>query len=229
MKHSAELILCLALLSGCQASGIRSFWNNVPLLEEDINISEDRFAQFAEQAVAAPEEEALSALDILFDKLNSDTVAYYIYSDWVDAAFYNLLSPCRSAALYSTAVNRMVADGILTDSDLEPRIQRREWLQYNLSGAQATVPGTVIKERTLVLVLDQGCPSCKEALSSLAAAWPDVRRIAVCCGYGAVPAVPGWEYLKDNQSSAVFDPRMTPIYFVVAADGTVETPYTLVF
>ena len=100
---------------------------------------------------------------------------------------------------------------------------------YNQKGALATVPGVTFRERTLVLVLDQGCPSCKEALDSLAAQWPDARRIAVCCGYGAIPAQPGWEYLTEEPSRAVFDPKMTPIYFVVSPDGIVETPYTLVF
>lgn len=229
MKHSAVIFLCLALLAGCQASGIRGYWNSVPLLEEDLSVSEDRFAQFAELTASAPEKEALEAIDILFDKLCKDTLAYYIYAEWAESAYYNLLSPCRNAALYSKAVDRMVADRVLTESEILPSLQRREWIQYNLKGARATVPGVIIKERTLVLVLDKGCPSCKEALSGLAEKWADTRRIAVCCGYGAVPAVPGWEYVTEKESGAVFDPRMTPIYFVVSPDGTVETPYTLVF
>ena len=123
----------------------------------------------------------------------------------------------------------MVADGILTESDMRPRLQKREWIQYNSNAAEATVPGAVIKERTLVLVLDTGCPSCREALISLAEKpeWTDVRRIAVCCGYGRTPEVPGWEYLTPENATAVFDIRMTPVYFVVAADGTVETTYQL--
>ena len=229
MKHSAVIFLCLALLAGCQASGIRGYWNSVPLLEEDLSVSEDRFAQFAELTASAPEKEALEAIDILFDKLCKDTLAYYIYAEWAESAYYNLLSPCRNAALYSKAVDRMVADRVLTESEILPSLQKREWIQYNLKGARATVPGVIIKERTLVLVLDKGCPSCKEALSGLAEKLADTRRIAVCCGYGAVPAVPGWEYVTEKESEAVFDPRMTPIYFVVSPDGTVETPYTLVF
>ncbi len=229
MNKTALIFLCLALLSGCQASGIRGYWNRVPLLENNLEVSEDRFGAFCEKAAAAPEEDALAALDVLFDRLRKDTVAYYVYSDWMDGAFYSLLSPCRNAALYSKAVDRMVSDGILDQSEYESRIQRREWMGYNQKGATATVPGVIFKERTLVLVLDQGCPSCKEALTSLAAEWADARRIAVCCGYGAIPALPGWEYLSEEPSRAVFDPKMTPIYFVVSADGIVETPYTLVF
>jgi len=41
--------------------------------------------------------------------------------------------------------------------------------------------------------------------------------------------VEGWEYVQADSSNPVFDPRMTPIYFVVASDGTVEVSYTTVF
>ena len=229
MKHAVELILCLALLAGCQASGIRGYWNSVPLLEKDLSLSEDRFALFAEQAVVAPEADALAAMDVLFDRLKQDTVAYYIYSDWVDGAFYNLLSPCRNATLYSKAIDRMIADGVLQESEYEPFLRRRQWILYNQPDAPASVPGCpAFTERTLVLVLDLSCPSCREALEQLSAdaRWAGVRRVAVCCGYGPHPTVPGWDYLFPEDASSVFDPHLTPIYFVVAAGGTVESGYT---
>ncbi len=228
MKKTTVIILCLALLAGCQASGIRSYWNNVPLLENDIDASQDRFAQFAELAVAAPDQDALAAMDLLFDKLTQDTVAYYIYTEWMDAAFYNALSPCRSPLLYDKAVERMVADGILNTDECEPFLRRREWLQYNREGAQATVPGlSQTDTRTLVLVLDMSCPSCRQALETLAEdpQWSDCKKVAVCMGYGSRPSVPGWEYLSSENASAVFDIHMTPVYFVLAADGTVEHGY----
>lgn len=228
MKHSAEMILCLALLLGCQASGIRGFWNDVPLLEKDISLSEDRFADFAEQAVAAPEADALAAMDALFDKLKQDTVAYYVYSEWMDGAFYTMLSPCRSAVLYDKAVERMVTDGILSMDECTPFLRNREWIQYNLEGAQATVPGlSQIDTRTLVLVLDLSCPSCRQALEKLAEdpQWNTVHKVAVGLGYGPQPTVPGWDYLSPENGTVVFDIHMTPVYFVVAADGTVESGY----
>lgn len=230
MKHfSAEIILCLVLLAGCQASGIRGYWNSVPLLEEDINLSEDRFASFAERAVAAPEADALAAMDVLFDRLQQDTVAYYIYSEWVDGAFYNLLSPCRNAALYGKAVERMITDAVLQEDEYMPFLQRREWMQYNQPGAPASVPGYVsFDQRTLVLVLDLSCPSCRRALEQCASdpQWATVKRLAVCCGHGPHPTVPGWEYVFPENASAVFDLHLTPVCFVVAADGTVESGYT---
>ena len=230
MKHSAVFILCLALLTGCQASGIRGFWNDVPLLEKDLSVSEDRFATFAEQAVSAPEEDALAAMDDLFDKLKEDPVAYYIYTEWMDGSFYSPLSPCRNAVLYDKAVDRIVADGILTADECEPFLQKREWILYNREGAKATVPGiSEFNARTLVLVLDMSCPSCREALQKLAEdpQWNDVKKLAVCLGYGPQPSVPGWDYLFPENGDVVFDPNMTPVYFVIAADGTVERGYTL--
>ena len=230
MRHSAVFILCLALLTGCQASGIRGFWNDVPLLENDLSVSEDRFASFAEQAVSAPEEDALAAMDDLFDKLKEDPVAYYIYTEWIDASFYSPLSPCRSAVLYDKAVDRIVADGILSADECGPFLRNREWILYNREGAKATVPGiSEFNARTLVLVLDMSCPSCREALQNLAEdpQWNDAKKLAVCLGYGPQPSVPGWDYLFPENGAVVFDIHMTPVYFVVAADGTVERGYTL--
>lgn len=229
MNRFTAVILSLALLLGCQEKGVSVFWDTHSVDYSDINAAQDQFALFAELAVAAPESEALSAIDALFDKLKEDAVAYYIYTDWLDGAFYNIFSPCRSAALYSAAVNRIVADGILAPNECDPFLQRKEWINYNLEGERAIVPGTVINQQSLVLVLDQGCPSCREALTSLAQnqEWANYRHIAVCCGYGPAPAVTGWEYVEADNASAVFDPRMTPVYFVVSADGTVETTYHL--
>ena len=230
MKKFIIAVLCLALLAGCRASGVGDFWNTHSIDYSDIHAAEEQFADFAELTIPAPEEDALAALDVLFDKLKQDTVAYYIYSEWMDGAFYNLLSPCRSATLYGKAVDRMAADGVLTPSDCEPYLQRREWIQYNQEGAQAVVPGWVpAGVRTLILVLDMGCPSCREALEKLSAdpQWVGVKKTAVCLGWGPEPSVPGWDYLFPENGSAVFDIHMTPIYFVAAADGTVERGYTL--
>ena len=230
MKHPFTVILCLVLLAGCQASGVRTFWNTHSIDYSDIRAAEDQFARFAEQAVSAPEPDALEALDVLFDRLRQDTVAYYLYSEWVDGAFYSPLSPCRNAALYAKAVDRMVTDAVLQDYECRPYLQKREWILFNQPGEPAIVPGLVpFGSRTLVLVLDLGCPSCREALEALLSdpRWTDVYKVAVGLGHGPRPAVDGWDYLFPENGSAVFDIRMTPVYFVVAADGTVESGYTL--
>ena len=230
MKNFNIAVLCLVLLAGCQATGVGDFWKKHTIDYSDIHAAEDQFADFAELAVSAPVEDALAALDDLFDQLKQDTVGYYLYADWMDGAFYNLLSPCRSAALYGKAVDRFVADGILSANECDPYLQRREWIGYNLEGTPALVPGLAsIDTRTLVLVLDLSCPSCREALEKLGAdpQWDGLRKVAVGLGYGPEPTVPGWEYLFPENGRAVFDIGMTPIYFVAAADGTVESGYAL--
>ena len=231
MKNFLTAVLCLALLAGCRASDVGQFWNTHSIDYADIHAAEEQFADFAELAAKAPEQDALAALDGLFDKLKQDTVAYYLYSEWMDGAFYNLLSPCRNPVLYGKAVDRIAADGILTPNECEPFLRRREWVRYNQEGAMAVVPGwTSDGTRSLVLVLDLGCPTCREALETLSAdpQWSGIRKTAVCLGYGAEPAVPGWDYLFPENASEVFDIHMTPVYFVTAADGTVERGYTLV-
>lgn len=227
---SALPVLAAVLVFSCgPRPEIVRFWDTHSIDYSDIDAAEEQFADFAELAVAAPERDARKAIDVLYNHLKADEVAYYIYSDWMESAFYNLLSPCHSPALYAKAVERIVADGVIPRGSSDPYIQKREWAGYNLQGKKATVPGVVFREKTLVLVLDKGCPTCREALTLLEEKWPDVRRVAVCCGYGPEPSVEGWEYVHQDSSNPVFDPRMTPIYFVVAADGTVEVSYTTVF
>ena len=230
MKPLRLLSLLFLTLVSCTETSVRNFWDSRSIDYSDIRTAEDQFADFAELAVAAPEADALAALDVLFDKLKQDTVACYLYAEWVDMAFYSPVSPCRNAALYSKAVDRMVEDGVLTLSDCEPFLQKRDWILYNVEGGKATVPGiSSFDTRTLVLVLDLSCPSCREALEKLAAApeWSGLPKIAVCLGQGPRPTVPGWEYLFPEQGSAVFDIQLTPIYFIIAADGTVERGYAL--
>lgn len=223
-------LLGLALLAGCRAPGVGEYWETHAIDISDIRAAEDRFADFAELAVSAPEEESLAALDMLFDKLLQDPVAYYVYTDWMSGAFYSLLSPCRSAALYGKAVERIVSDGILAEEECEPFLRRKQWSGYNLEGTQALVPGWAPSGvRTLVLVLDLGCPSCREALEKQGAdpRWEGVEKVAVGLGYGPEPAVPGWKYVFPENGPEVFDISQTPVFFVAAADGTVESGYAL--
>ncbi|MCR5017670.1 MAG: DUF5106 domain-containing protein [Bacteroidales bacterium] len=193
-----------------------------------MDTAREEFLDFAELAASAPQEDALAALDVLYDKLMEDAVSYYLYNEWADAAFYSVLSPCRNAALYDKIVERMESDGVLSASECEPFQKRRNWIQYNLVNTRATVPGVMIKERTLVLVVDTGCPSCREALTKLyeKPEFADTRKVAVCCGFGPVPTAPGWEFVNDT--SDVFDISITPVFFVVNPDGMVESSYTLV-
>ena len=226
MRKLLAAILFPVFFLGCREN-VTGFWNNHQIDYSNIQSAQDTFVEFAQIAVNSPVDEALESIDVLFDRLKEDPVAYYLYSDWMDGAFYSLLSPCRSAALFSKAVERIVKDGVLAPSDCDPFIQKREWIQFNQAGHNATVPGvSSFGERTLVLVLDQSCPSCREALSVLAS-YDAARKIAICCSYGPAPEASGWEIISPDDAQAVFDPHMTPVFFVVSPDGTVERGYTI--
>ena len=230
MRRCLSIVLALFLLTGCRDTGIRGFWNDVPLIEDNLRVSEDRFADFAEKAVAAPEGEALEEFDSLFARLRGDEIAYRLYAEWVDGAFYSILSPCRNAAMYSRAVEHFVGDGIFYADEYEHFVQRRDWIALNTVGSKATVPGFAPDgTRALVLVLDISCPTCREALMTLGrdSRFAEARRIAVCCGEGPEPVAPGWEYLFPGNYQAFFDIKMTPVYFVISPSGEVEQTYTL--
>lgn len=229
MKYFNMLMLCLVLFAGCQGKHVRTYWNTHSIDTENIDAAQDVFIRFAQSAVKAPETEALDAMDVLFDQLSKDAVAYYIYAEWMDKVFYSPASPCRSHVLYGKAVERMLADGIFSEDELLPYRQKLAWTEYNRVGTQAIVPGfSQFDTRTLVLVLDLGCPSCREALETLAAdpAWQGVRKVAIGLGYGPRPEVPAWEYFSSANYGAIFDIAMTPVYFVVAPGGIVECGYT---
>jgi len=229
MRKLSLYILCLVLLAGCQTGNVTTFWNRHSISVDNMDAAEKQFGAFAALAASAPEKDALAAMDALFDKLKEEPVAYYIYAEWMDGAFYDILSPCRSDVLYSKVVERLVADGIFSESEYAPFLQRLEWMQYNRKGAKALVPGrSHIDTRTLVLVVNLSCPACREALETLqsAPAWSDARKIAVGLGNGPQPTVPGWEYLFPENGTSLFDIHMSPVYYVVAADGTVEQSYT---
>lgn len=229
LRRLSFLLVCLSLFSGCQASGIRGFWETQGIDYSDVDAARNRFASFAEKAVHAPMEEACAELDVLFDLLKEDELAYYLYTGWMDGAFYSPLSPCRNADLYGKFIERVVADGVLSPNEYEPYLRQNEWMGYNREGEDAVIPGVVLDgRRTLVLLLDPQCPSCRNALSTLAESpqWKGLRHLAVVCGYGSLPDVEGWEFVFPENAATVFDPHLTPVYFVVSADGKVEIPYT---
>jgi len=233
MRKSLSFILCLALLVGCQATDVRSYWSGRNLDTTDMTAAEEQFADFAELAVSAPQEDALAAMDSLFNRLKKDPVSYYIYSDWMAGAFYSILSPCRDAALFGKVVERMTTDGILETETLANFVQMNEWMGYNQEGSDALIPGSYRPDssRTLVLILDLGCPSCRESLEIMAQRpeYSGIKKMAICLGYGPRPEVPGWEYSFPENATSVFDPNMTPVYFVVDAQGKVERGYTPAF
>ncbi len=229
LRFPATVACLICLLAGCSTGSLSGFWKDVPLLEDDIQVSEDRFADFAELAVSSPENDAIAALDVLYNRLLKDEVAYYVYSEWMDGAFYSVFSPCRNASLYSHAVDRMVKDGILNEDECRPYVRRRGWININTEGSEAVVPDVVLSgERTLVLVIDMSCPSCLKAIEklSLDPEWDGVRKIAIGLGYSSIPKPEGWELYTPDNASEVYDIRLSPVYYVVSSEGKVEKSYT---
>ena len=243
-QYLLTAIFCLALLSGCKCSGeksqtdITSFWNGIPLLEENIQNSEDRLADFAELAVAAPEEKAKAAIDSLFLRLNEDEVAYYVYAEWFIGAFYHFLSPCRNCDLFTYTADKILQEQVLDSNILDKYERMRTACTTNRKGTQLTLPavydadGSPIDiphgQRTLFLVLDLTCPSCREALQRMEddPKYWDAWHIALCSHPGPLPDTPGWTYFRVRSPEVVYDLAAAPFYFVAGADGTIEIEYT---
>lgn len=231
MKKTVIFLVSALFLAACQGQGLANYWNEEGIDYSDVQAAQDRFATFAELAVRAEEAEAETALDRLFDKLLDDEVAYYLYTDWMDAAFYNPLSPCRNAFLYGKVVERMVSDGVIPMNEYEFSQRKLRWINYNREGSVATVPEVDLDgRRTLVLLLDLDCPTCMESLNKISGdpVWSDVRKVAICRGFNALPEVPGWEYYLYDESADVFDPGLVPAYFVISSDSTVESGYKVI-
>ncbi len=223
------------LLSACSPkSGISSFWNNADIsaVKSDFDGAREHFTEFAELTLRAPSEEAEKAIDVLFDRLAADEVAYYVYEEWCEGAFYNILSPYRNAALFEHIASRIEDDGILTDG-LERVRSLRRYNSLNLKGQPISLPKDLTRpggetvelpggEELTVLVLNPSCRSCSAALKALADA--PGRHIAICFGSREVPSVPGWEYCFTSDIRRFFDTEAAPFWLAADADGTVTIP-----
>jgi len=239
--------LCgLCLLSACKQGGgkarsgedVRKFWEGKTLLEEDIQITEDQFADFAELTVSAPEDAAIAGIDKLFDRLKKeDEVAYYIYSEWMIGAFYNLLSPCRNPVLFASAINRMEKDAVLDENTLSRYRSLLDYAGYNNEGDPCTLPEGVPAPDSpaLYLIVNLNCPTCTEAFQKLNELSFDGKHIALVQGGGPLATTPsiaaaeGWQFYFPVNMNKIFDPDLTPVYFTVDATGKVLETYKLVY
>jgi len=235
MKRLTAIVILLSLLTGCRSSGVRGFWDDVDICVTSSNFDEaqDRFADFAELAVAAPTEEACAELDALLDKLRADEVSYYVYEEWMEGAFYNFLSPCRNVSLFNHALDRLLADGIMRDQ-MDRLLNLKYYNSINLKGQKCTIPplhdvtGAKVEvpagQATTILVVDASCRTCAAALSTLVST--EGRHVAICFGRLDPPQVPGWEYCFSSDVYDTFDTEAAPFYFTVDASGVVTTPYS---
>ena len=227
MKTLLPVLFTAIALATCTSGGVKGYWGKHAPQISNIEAAREQFAEFAELTAVSSEKDVLLETDRLFDLLKQDEVAYYVYSEWMDGVFYSISSPFRNTALYSRAVERMTMDGVLSTDECEPFIRRKEWASINQKGDEAIIPGVVTKGvRSLILVVDLGCPSCRTTLLTFKDSYPDCRHIAVCLGHGPTPNVEGWDCIYPEHAEVVFDIRNTPVYFVVSPDGIVEEPYS---
>ena len=232
IRRIAYFIPLLAvLLAGCNnGSKLASFWDDVDVTvtESNFQSAQDRFAQFAELLVAAPRQEALDALNDLIDRLQDNEVNYIIYAEWIESALHNYLSPCRNPELFKAAVERFAAEGTLGKDEIARLQSLTVKDAYNGKGQPCTLPeGVEPQGNALYLVLNLDCRSCLEALSALSVKHPEAAHIALCFGYGRIPELPGWTYLRPEGMQDIFELEAAPFWFLTASDGTVETPYSL--
>ena len=223
------------ILSACTSgSGVAGFWNkqDITITESNYREAEDRFARFAELAVKAPQEKALAGLDALMDKLKTDEVSYYVYSEWIVMAFHSLLSPCRNTELFSKAVERFSTDGVMSEDEYRPFAELAAKDRLNAPGTDCIIPQLYDANgapapwepgaETLFLVVNLDCATCVAALHALAD--EPGEHIALCFGFTPAPSVPGWEYRYSNELGSVFDTEAAPFWFTVGADGKVVKP-----
>ena len=217
----------MTIISGCRSdSGIRNYWAERTPDIGDIEAAEEEFTDFAELAVRAPEADAFRAVDQLLRKASKDEITFIIYTDWIARGFGLVASPCYSAPIFTHAAKTILSKKIL-DSYLTGEYKTRlEFCSHNKVGDKAELPLDLpLEGRTLVLVVDQDCPSCRKAMDRLASAHEGVRLVALCCGHGALPGVSGWDCLRLPQDQKIFDAGQSPFYFIVGADGIVEQTY----
>ena len=226
------LIAVLALIvSACNnGSGLAGYWDEegVSVTESNYRETQDRFARFAELLVAAPADEATSALDDLFSRLKDDEVAYYVFSEWMEGAFHNYLSPCRNAGLFATAVGHLAEDGVVSKEEVARLRKLVEMDKFNRPGDHCTVPdGAEADGAALYLVLDLDCRTCLQSLAAMAEVHPEAEHIALCFGYSRTPEVPGWKYLRPEGMKDFFEIAAAPFWFLTDADGIVTIPYSM--
>ena len=223
------------LLTACTNTGnVRNYWKNadVTVTESNFDSAEDHFASFAEKLVKAPLKDIGPAVDELMEKLKSDEVSYYVYSEWIVMAFHSLLSPCRDPGIFNRFIEHFKTDGIMSEGEFSPLAELADKDLLNAVGTLCTIPKLSEEklwkpgEETLFLILNLDCATCVAALRALSE--EPGRHIALCFGNTPVPTLSGWEYYHPDGLDEYFDLDAAPFWFTVDADGKVKTSYTLV-
>lgn len=232
----AIILAALALVVSCKSPSVKGYWVEHKPDISDIRAAENEFAVFAELAVKAPEQDAREEIDLLFEQLKADEVAYYVYSEWLVSAFYSPASPCRSCALFSYAMGHVLKDGIIDGYDAELYSRLITACNTNKEGTAVVLPplndrnGNDVTiepgEQIFFMVVDLSCPSCLKALDKFSKKYPEARHIALCSGPSRLPDRSDWEFLRATETDEVYDISAAPFYFVVDSEGIIEKSYT---
>lgn len=238
MKRIEILFLaCTIIISGCRTnSGIRGYWSDRDLDLEDYPSAEEEFTDFVELASKAPEKDAFAAIDILLKKARKDDVTYIVYADLILKGFSSIASPCRSCPIFLHAADNILSHGIPSGDMTERYRKRRNLCLHNNVGDIAEIPALKdpreieFKRRTVVLVVDQDCSSCRQSMKRFSSdKWDGTDKIALCYGRGPLPELPGWEILQISSAQTLLDTREAPLFYVVSPEGRVEISYTSVY
>ena len=203
---------------------------------DNYKAAEEEFADFVELASAAPQADAFAAVDMLLKKARKDDVTYIIYADLIMRGFSSIGSPCRSCPVFLHAADNVLSHGI-PSGDLTAKYQkRRNFCLHNNVGDVAEIPKLVgdasvqISSRTLVIVVDQDCSTCRQSMDRFSSEkWDGTTRIALCYGHGPIPEQPGWECYQMSRSQTLLDTAEAPLFYVISPDGKVEISYTSVY
>lgn len=227
------------IISGCRdTSGIRGYWSSHTPDITDYAAAEEEFADFAQLALQAPEADAFAAVDMLLNKARKDEVTYLVYTDLIARAFATISSPCYSCAIFTHAADKILRQDLLSDFAAEEYSLRREFCLHNRVGDRAEIPlmndgvqaEIPFETRTLFLVVDQDCPSCRESMRHFTSAkWDSTARVALCYGVGPLPNEGIWQCRRISPDQGIIDTRQAPFFFVTAPGGTVEITYTSVY
>lgn len=236
MRLPVVIAVALALAVSCKSPSVKGYWTSHTPDISDIRAAENEFAVFAELAVKAPELEAREELDCLLSQLKDDEVKYYVYSEWIVSAFYSPASPCRSCALFTYAIQRVLEDGVIDGYDAELYSKLVAACNTNQEGSALTLPALNDRagndvtvepgQQIIFMVVDLSCPSCLKALDKWARKYPKARHIALCSGPSLLPDRSDWELYRATETDGVYDIKAAPFFFVVNSEGIIEQSYT---
>ena len=238
MRHFVLALAAIAvIISGCRDNtGVRGYWSSSDLNLDNYDAAEEEFADFVELAYAAPEKDAFAAVDMLLKKARKDDVTYLVYADLIMRGFSAIGSPCRSCPIFIHAADNMLSHGIPSGDMTERYKTRRELCFHNGVGDDAEIPELADSAkidfgcRTLILVVDQDCSSCRQSMDRFSTEkWNGTALVALCHGHGPLPERPGWECHRMSRKQTLIDTRETPLFYVISPDGKVEITYTSVY